>query len=269
MRLGHVSDEGDPIITDTLLEGGIMYVYYLGTLLGCLGRRLRANQGNRGRCPLGHTRCGAPVFGYEAQLDICARLVNGIVPAWASELADYTSRGTFIAMEFTLNIFEVVAAYWLGYAVRFIDNGNSPFWWRFPIAFQIVRFVPLLFLLATCWLFPESPRWLARVGRNDEVLYILQRLRGTTGPDAGLAEAELADIKGVVELEKETDGTSYIAMLFGLRSGKLHTARRVQLVIWLQIMQCWTGIAGVTMYGPSRFHTGPLTITVPWALNSC
>jgi hypothetical protein len=43
-------------------------------------------------------------------------------------------------------------------------------------------------------------------------------------------------------------------MLFGIGSGKLHTGRRVQLVIWLQIMQEWIGIAGVTIYAPTIFR---------------
>ena len=50
-----------------------------------------------------------------------ARLINGwgtgilnaIVPVWATETAEHTSRGQFIAIEFTLNIFGVVVAYWL------------------------------------------------------------------------------------------------------------------------------------------------------------
>jgi MFS family permease len=50
---------------------------------------------------------------------IFARLINGwgtgvlnaIVPVWATETADHTSRGSFIAIEFTLNIFGVVVAY--------------------------------------------------------------------------------------------------------------------------------------------------------------
>jgi hypothetical protein len=53
--------------------------------------------------------------------DTTARLINGfgtgilnaIVPVWATESAEHTSRGQFIAIEFTLNIFGVVVAYWL------------------------------------------------------------------------------------------------------------------------------------------------------------
>lgn len=191
---------------------------------------------------------------------ICARIVNGIgtgilnaiVPAWAGEIADYSSRGQFIAIEFTLNIFGVVVAYWLEYGLAFADGGNSAFRWRFPIAFQII---PLVMLLIVCWAFPESPRWLAKVDREDEAYYILQRLRGTEGEDKGKAEAELADIRNVVALEqKMSHQQSYFHMFFGTGSGDLHTGRRVQLVIWLQIMQSWTGISGITMFGPSESH---------------
>jgi hypothetical protein len=40
-------------------------------------------------------------------------VLNAIVPVWATETAEHTSRGQFIAIEFTLNIFGVVLAYWL------------------------------------------------------------------------------------------------------------------------------------------------------------
>lgn len=57
----------------------------------------------------------------EEKLTLTARFINGvgtgilnaIVPVWATEVADHTSRGQFIAIEFTLNIFGVVLAYWL------------------------------------------------------------------------------------------------------------------------------------------------------------
>ena len=51
----------------------------------------------------------------------CARTLNGIgtgilnaiTPVWATETASHTSRGQFVAIEFTLNIFGVVVAYWI------------------------------------------------------------------------------------------------------------------------------------------------------------
>lgn len=179
-------------------------------------------------------------------------ILNAIVPVWATETAEHTSRGQFIAIEFTLNIFGVVVAYWLEYGLSYIDNGDSAFRWRFPIAFQII---PLLALLAIVWFFPESPRWLVKEGRDEEARYILHRLRGTTGEDAVRAEREFQDIRNIAELEKqESTKNSYLHMLFGVGSGELHTGRRVQLVVWLQILQEWVGIAGVTVYAPTIFR---------------
>lgn len=101
----------------------------------------------------------------------------------------------------------------------------------------------------------ESPRYLTKVGRGEEARYILGRLRGEEGEDEGRAEAEYQDICNIVELERDSaKSQSYWKMLFGVDSGKLHTGRRVQLVIWLQIMQEWIGIAGVTLYSPTIFR---------------
>ncbi|KAI1292934.1 general substrate transporter [Xylaria venustula] len=260
MDFGYIGNDGKPVITNSLLQGGITSVYYLGTLVGCL---LGGSIGDRfGR--INTIAIGAVwgIIGASLQTSamnhnwmIGARLVNGIgtgilngiVPVWASEIAEYSARGTFIAMEFTLNIiFGVVVAYWLGFGLSFIDNGQSAFRWRFEVAFQLV---PLLFVLALCFFFPESPRWLCKVGRGEEALYVLQRLRNSTEQ----AEAGVADIHGNNKVEETSEGTSYYQMFFGLKSGHLHTGRRVQLCIWLQILQSWTGIAGITIYGPTIF----------------
>ncbi|KAJ5469641.1 hypothetical protein N7539_009259 [Penicillium diatomitis] len=267
MKFGYTkieNGEATPVVTDSLLQGGIVAVYYLGTLFGALFGgwlgdrmgRIKSIAAGAAWAVLGASlQCSAQNHSWM----ICARAVNGIgtgilnaiVPVWATETAEHTSRGQFIAIEFTLNIFGVVLAYWLEFGLSYIDGGRSAFRWRFPIAFQIIF---LLVLFAAVWFMPESPRWLVKVGREDEARYILQRLRGSSPEDNMRAEAEFRDIQNIAEMEKTVvHGNSYLSMLFGWQSGDLHIGRRVQLVIWLQIMQEWVGIAGVTVYAPTIF----------------
>lgn len=77
------------------------------------------------------------------------------------------------------------------------------------------------------------------MGRIAEARAILGRLRSENGDtEATPVVTELEDIRSAVELEKEhASRNSYISMFFGLHDGDLHIARRVQLSIWLQIVQ--------------------------------
>ena len=83
---------------------------------------------------------------------------------------------------------------------------------------------------------------------------MLGRLRGENG---GEVEGEWSGVVGEVEVEKKSAGVqNYVTMFFGTGEGSegLHIGRRVQLVIWLQVMQEWIGIAGVTVYAPTIFR---------------
>ena len=118
--------EYTPVITNTLRQGGIVSIYYVGALMGALvGGWVGERVGRIKTIALG---AAWGVIGASLQCSaqnhtwmICARLINGwgtgilnaIVPVWATETAEHTSRGQFIAIEFTLNIFGVVVAYWM------------------------------------------------------------------------------------------------------------------------------------------------------------
>ena len=111
-----VDGQPTPVVVDSLLQGGIVSVYYLGTLVGCLIGGLLGERLGRIRtiaCGAGVAIIGATLqcSAMNHQWMICARLVNGwgtgilnaIVPVWATETASHESRGQFIAIEFTLN----------------------------------------------------------------------------------------------------------------------------------------------------------------------
>lgn len=270
MKLGYSTYEGPSegyvaTITEPTRQGGIVSIYYFGTLLGCL---MGGVLGDRlGRIKTMMVGSAWVLFGAALQSSAqniawmcCARVINGIgtgflnaiVPVWSAEVATHTSRGAFIASEFTLNIFGVVVAYWLEFGLGFVGDGTSQVRWRFPIAFQIL---PVLAFMACLPMMPESPRWLLKMGREVEARTILGRLRSEDGnPEDARVTAEYEDIVAAVQLEKQNaDRNSYVSMFFGRNDGNLHIARRVQLSIWLQIVQEWVGIAAITVYAPTIF----------------
>lgn len=85
---------------------------------------------------------------------LCARVVNGIgtgclnavVPVWSAEVATHTSRGAFIASEFTLNIFGVVVAYWMEFGLGFVGDGNTQIRWRVSMIICTTALLLQLFL---------------------------------------------------------------------------------------------------------------------------
>lgn len=122
--------------------------------------------------------------------------------------------------------------------------------WRLPLAIQIAF---LLVLLASISLFPESPRWLARMGDEAEARHILARLRTEAGneQDPGV-NSELDKILEVVQLERQNAAGNHYGVMMR-NTDRYKIGRRVRLVVWLQIMQELVGIGVVTVYAPTVF----------------
>jgi len=135
-------------------------------------------------------------------------------------------------------------AYWIEYFAYL--NPNMSMAWRTPLALQII-FIIVIGLGIN--FFPESPRWLMKVGREQDARRVLQATR------EGDVEYELKGIKKVVKFELDTSTANhYWAMLFPKDRYAKQLRWRVFLAVWLQIMQELVGIGVITVYAVDLFQ---------------
>ncbi|BFZ64125.1 hypothetical protein YB2330_005264 [Saitoella coloradoensis] len=254
------------VVHDPTRQGGIVCIYYLGALFGGFWAGHVADKYGRIKGIL--AGCFWCIIGASLQsaaqnlnMMLCARVITGvgvgylmcIVPAWSAEIAAAHSRGKFITITFLANFIGITTASWLGYGISHTDIGGGQFRWRFVLAFQMLPCFPLALGVL---LLPESPRWLVKMGRKEEALEIIAKLRGNDNPDHPVARAEFDEIVTMVEIENKDQNISYWRMFLGTNSGDIHLARRIQLSFWLQVMmQYGTGIAAVVIYSATIFRT--------------
>ncbi|KAL1923453.1 uncharacterized protein VTP21DRAFT_8433 [Calcarisporiella thermophila] len=178
---------------------------------------------------------------YELGLMISGRIVAGLgigflmttLPILQSELAPPADRGTQECLQWVLNIFGVVVAYWLDYGFSFIEHEVQ---WRFPIAFQI--FFALLLAIGT-FILPESPRWLAAKGRDADARVVLMKMHGGKIEGEEAADKELSEIKEAIRIENLQGEPSWGEMFSSKGSNNL---RRTVLAMGIQSMQQLCGI---------------------------
>lgn len=109
--------------------------------------------------------------------------------------------------------------------------------WRFPLAFQL--FFVLIIFLTAFWL-PESPRWLAMKGRNDQALAVMVALEGSSvSSESSTAQRDFEEIKTSIALEQPPIQKRETKPLF-----------RLMLGVGVQAMQQLTGINIICYYLP-------------------
>jgi hypothetical protein len=127
----------------------------------------------------------------------------------------------------------------MSFGLSFINHGYSDIRWRFLLAFQCI---PALLLVLFIRILPDSPRFLASVGRNDEALSVLSRIRGYEATPAEINSEYLEIVAGATD-SKPSSPIEFVKILMG-KGGRpvIKLGRRAWLCLWLQIMASWTGI---------------------------
>lgn len=153
-----------------------------------------------------------------------------MAPAYASEICPIKLRGylaNYVCLCWALG--QLMAAG----VLSGVSDVTTQWAYRIPFAVQWVWPVPLFIAL---WFAPESPYWLARVGRPEEALQVPKRLTSKNYP---LDHREtLAMIQHTNNIEAETGvGTSYLDCFKGVN------LRRTEIVCLVFVAQNTTGVA--------------------------
>lgn len=140
----------------------------------------------------------------------------------------------------------ISVAYWISFGLAFVNNGYSDVRWRFLLAFQCF---PALILVAFIKMLPDSPRYLASVGRNEEARDLLNRIRKDRASQDEI-DREYLEIVTTAKGSKPSSPMEFVKILVG-KGGKpgLNLGRRAWLCVWLQIMASWTGITVSDLLG--------------------
>lgn len=187
---------------------------------------------------------------------VLARLLGGlgvgaaliIAPMYIAEIAPAHLRGRLVSFNQLNIVIGISAAFFSNYLILSLADSGAAWvqalglarWnWRWMLG---VETLPAVLYFIALYLVPESPRWLAMRGRDDEARRVLGMAIG-----AQQAEIELQSVKASVAAGPRDQAT--IGELF------LPSMRRVVTIgILVAVLQQITGINAVFFYAPMIFQ---------------
>ena len=188
---------------------------------------------------------------------VVARMIGGlgvgaaliVAPMYIAEIAPAGQRGRLVSLNQLNIVIGISVAFFSNYLILTVGQSDSALaealrvgdWgWRWMLG---VETLPAVLYFLALMLVPESPRWLAMHGRDDEALQVFARVNG-----GEQASAELAAVRASLKAELAEPRAS-IRQLF-------QPAMKLVLTIGISvaILQQITGINSVFFYAPMIFE---------------
>lgn len=130
---------------------------------------------------------------------VCVGIASSQVPVYLAEISKKEKRGSILCLQQLAIELGILIMYFIGYGCKFIPGPAS-----FRTAWGL-QYVPCVFLMMGLPFLPRSPRWLAKVGRNEEAIEILARCQAKGNVDDPLVQAEWNEIITTLEIERAAE----------------------------------------------------------------
>jgi MFS family permease len=188
---------------------------------------------------------------------VVARMLGGlgvgaaliIAPMYIAELAPPESRGRLVSFNQLNIVIGISAAFFSNYLILTLGQSDLAWaealrmgeWnWRWMLGVETVPAVVYYFALLAV---PDSPRWLAMHGREEEALQVLEKV---SGPEQ--ARDNLREIHASLQQDASTEKVKLRALF--------HPSMKLVLTIGISvgILQQITGINSVFFYAPMIFE---------------
>ncbi|GAY58816.1 hypothetical protein CUMW_189720 [Citrus unshiu] len=161
------------------------------------------------------------------------------VPIYVAEITPKNIRGAFTAT----NQFLIASGLSVMYLVGTVVS------WR---ALALIAAVPCLLQVVGLFFIPESPRWLAKIGKEKELEATLQSLRGKTA-DISMESADIRDYTQTFEKDSK-------AGIFDLFQQKY--AYSLSVGVGLMVLQPLAGSAAIAYYASYIFAAADLLTNI-------
>ncbi|KAL3425650.1 MFS quinate transporter [Phlyctema vagabunda] len=191
---------------------------------------------------------------------------SGVGPLYNAEISAPEMRGFIVSFYQFATILGIMLSFWVGYASNYIGGTGetqSNLAWQLP---SIIQGIPAVALACGIWFMPFSPRWLVKVGRDEEAKSTLAWLRKLPIDDE-LIQVEFLEIKAEFLFEERAFQKAFPKL--GAKEKRsvwiheiaqyancfrtLDNFKRVSTAWLVMFFQQWSGIDAIIYYAPQVF----------------
>ncbi|EER25542.1 Sugar transporter family protein [Coccidioides posadasii C735 delta SOWgp] len=170
-------------------------------------------------------------------------------PTYLAEVAPRAIRG-LCTCAFSGSVYvAIVVAYFANWGSSLHISDQTQKEWLVPTSVHIV-FAGIILILS--FGVKESPRYLAKIGKNEEAIATMADIRDLS-PDHPYIQTEM---NGIYEqLEREREATLGLHWLGPLKELFLMPSNRYRIMVGLmsQLLSQWSGATSITIYAPQFF----------------